>query len=297
MMKSSRFRRTDSLNQNAGVSYSAARGRHCASVDKKRFSDKFMLILASSSPRRAELLSAAGIDFTVRAADVDETIGPNEPPRDYVVRLSREKARAVVRGDELALGADTTVVINGEIIGKPVDVEEAGRMLRALSGQWHEVLTGVTLARADRVISAVSSTRVKFAELSDAEIKWYVSTGEPMDKAGAYAIQGHASLFVERIEGSYSNVVGLPVQLTYQLARRMGVNLLRIADCGLAINKACLHRSNPQSAIRNPQSAIRNPQSAIRNPQSAIRRYHSTAAGGPSSPSSRPGIGMRAHSA
>jgi nucleoside triphosphate pyrophosphatase len=189
-----------------------------------------MLILASSSPRRAELLRAAGIVFTVRAADVDETIGPNEPPRDYVLRLSREKAHAVVRGDELALGADTTVVINGEIIGKPVDVEEAGRMLRALSGQWHEVLTGVTLARADRVVSAVSSTRVKFAELSDDEIRWYVSTGEPMDKAGAYAIQGHASLFVERIEGSYSNVVGLPVQLTYQLARRMGVELLRIED-------------------------------------------------------------------
>jgi septum formation protein len=196
-----------------------------------------MLILASSSPRRAELLRAAGIDFTVRAADVDETTWPNEPPRDYVVRLSREKARAVVRGDELALGADTTVVINGEIIGKPVDVKEAGRMLRALSGQWHEVLTGVTLARADRVVSAVSSTRVKFAELSDDEIKWYVSTGEPMDKAGAYAIQGRASLFVERIEGSYSNVVGLPLQLTYQLARRMGVDLLRIADCGFRIGE------------------------------------------------------------
>ena len=158
---------------------------------------------------------------------------PNEPPRDYVARLSREKARAVVRGDELALGADTTVVINGEIIGKPADAEEAGRMLRALSGQWHEVLTGVTLARADRIVSAVSSTRVKFAELSDAEIKLYVSTGEPMDKAGAYAIQGRASLFVERIEGSYSNVVGLPVQLTYQLARRMGVDLFRNAECGM----------------------------------------------------------------
>jgi septum formation protein len=196
-----------------------------------------MLILASSSPRRAELLRAAGIDFTVRAADVDETIGPSEPPRDYVLRLSREKARAVVRGDELALGADTTVVINGEIIGKPVDVEEAGRMLRALNGQWHEVLTGVTLARADRVVSAVSSTRVKFAELSDDEIKWYVSTGEPMDKAGAYAIQGRASLFVERIEGSYSNVVGLPLQLTYQLARRMGVDLLLITDYGLRIGE------------------------------------------------------------
>jgi septum formation protein len=189
-----------------------------------------MLILASSSPRRAELLRAAGIDFTIRPAGVDEAIRPDESPRDYVVRLSREKARAAVRGAELALGADTTVVVNGEIISKPADIEEAGRMLRALSGQWHEVLTGVTLARADRVISAVSSTRVKFAELSDAEIKWYVSTGEPMDKAGAYAIQGHASLFVERIEGSYSNVVGLPMQLTYQLAREMGVNLLRIAD-------------------------------------------------------------------
>lgn len=189
-----------------------------------------MLILASSSPRRAELLQAAGIDFTIRAAGVDETTRPDESPRDYVLRLSREKARAVVRGDELTLGADTTVVINGEIIGKPADAEEAARMLRALSGQWHEVLTGVTLARADHLISAVSSTRVKFAELSDAEIKWYVSTGEPMDKAGAYAIQGHASLFVESIEGSYSNVVGLPMELAYRLAREMGVELLKIED-------------------------------------------------------------------
>jgi septum formation protein len=189
-----------------------------------------MLILASSSPRRAELLRAAGINFIVRAAGVDETAALDESPRDYVTRLSREKACAVVQGDELALGADTTVVINGEILGKPADTEEAGRMLRALSGQWHEVLTGVTLARVDRVISAVSSTRVKFAELSSAEINWYISTGEPMDKAGAYAIQGHASLFVESIEGSYSNVVGLPMQLTYQLAREMGVALLRTED-------------------------------------------------------------------
>jgi len=194
-----------------------------------------MLILASSSPRRAELLRAAGISFTIRAAGVDETIRPNEPPRDYVARLSREKARAVARDDELTLGADTTVVINGEIAGKPSDEEDARRMLRALSGQWHEVLTAVTLARADQTLSAIASTRVKFAQLSDAEIDWYVSTGEPMDKAGAYAIQGYASLFVERIEGSYSNVVGLPVHLAYQLARQMGVELLRIADCGLRI--------------------------------------------------------------
>ncbi|HEY8458874.1 MAG TPA: Maf family protein [Blastocatellia bacterium] len=189
-----------------------------------------MLILASSSPRRAELLRAAGIDFTVRVASVDETIRPDESPRDYVTRLSREKARAVARGDELALGADTIVVVDGKIIGKPADAEEAGRMLRALSGRWHEALTGVTLARADRAVSAVSSTRVKFAELSDAEIKWYVSTGEPLDKAGAYAIQGRASLFIESIEGSYSNVVGLPMRLTYQLAREIGVNLLKIEE-------------------------------------------------------------------
>jgi septum formation protein len=205
------------------------------SVDKKPCSNKLMLILASSSPRRAELLRAAGIDFTIRAAGVDETVRPGESPRDYVLRLSRDKARAVLQDGELALGADTTVVVNGKIIGKPADAEEAGRMLRSLSGQWHEVLTGVTLARADRVISAVSSTRVKFAEISDAEIEWYVSTGEPMDKAGAYAIQGHASLFVESIEGSYSNVVGLPMRLTYQLAQEMGVDLLRIADRGSRI--------------------------------------------------------------
>ncbi len=187
-----------------------------------------MLILASASPRRAELLRAAGINFTVRAADVDETIQPRESPHDYVLRLSREKALAVARDDELTLGADTTVVINGEIAGKPVDDEDARRMLRALNGQWHEVLTGVTLARADRILSDVASTRVKFAEMSDAEIDWYVATGEPMDKAGAYAIQGHAALFVERIEGSYSNVVGLPVQMVYRLAGEMRVELLRL---------------------------------------------------------------------
>jgi septum formation protein len=187
-----------------------------------------MLILASASPRRAELLRAAGINFTVRATDVDETIQPGESPHDYVLRLSREKALAVARDDELTLGADTTVVINGEIAGKPVDNEDARRMLRSLSGQWHEVLTGVTLARAGRVLSDVASTRVKFAEMSEAEVDWYVATGEPMDKAGAYAIQGHAALFVERIEGSYSNVVGLPVQMVYRLAAEMGVELLQL---------------------------------------------------------------------
>jgi septum formation protein len=178
-----------------------------------------MLILASGSPRRAELLRAAGIEFTVRIADVDEAILPGESPRDYVLRLSRAKALAVAEEDEMVLGADTTVVIEDEIAGKPIDTEDARRMLRALSGKWHEVLTGVTLLRGHKVLSDVAVTRVKFSEMSESEIDWYVSTEEPMDKAGAYGIQGYASRFVERIEGSYSNVVGLPVQMVYKMLK------------------------------------------------------------------------------
>ena len=178
------------------------------------------LVLASGSPRRSELLRAAGIDFTVRVADVDETVLPNELPRDYVVRLSREKAQAVASeiGDgEIVLGADTTVVVLNEIAGKPIDENDARRMLRLLSGKWHEVLTGVSLVNDGKVTSDIALTRVKFAKLSEEEIDWYISTGEAMDKAGAYGIQGYASRFVERIEGSYSNVVGLPVQMVYRM--------------------------------------------------------------------------------
>jgi septum formation protein len=178
-----------------------------------------MLILASGSPRRAELLRAAGIEFTVRIADVDEAIMPGESPRDYVLRLARAKALAVAGEGELVLGADTTVVIEDEIAGKPVDIEDARRMLKALSGRWHEVLTGVTLLRGHKILSDVAVTRVKFSEMSESEIDWYVATGEPMDKAGAYGIQGYASRFVECIEGSYSNVVGLPVQMVYEMLK------------------------------------------------------------------------------
>ncbi len=182
-----------------------------------------MLILASASPRRAELLRAAGIhEFTVRAADIDEALLPDESPHAYVLRLSREKARAVARPHEMVLAADTTVVLGEEIAAKPLDAADAARMLRALSGAWHEVLTGVSLLRGDRLLSEVESTRVKFAPLSPEEIDWYVASGEPMDKAGAYGIQGLASRFVERIEGSYSNVVGLPVQMVYRMLREMG---------------------------------------------------------------------------
>ncbi|MGH9801634.1 MAG: Maf family protein [Blastocatellia bacterium] len=185
------------------------------------------LVLASGSPRRSELLSAAGIDFTIRVADVDEKLLPNELPRDYVVRLSRQKAQAIAADGELVLGADTTVVVLNEIIGKPTDDSDARRMLRLLSGKWHEVLTGVSLVNNGQVSSDVAVTRVKFTKLSDEEIDWYVSTGEPMDKAGAYGIQGYASRFVERIEGSYSNVVGLPVQMVYRmLENQKGAALL-----------------------------------------------------------------------
>jgi septum formation protein len=180
-----------------------------------------MLILASSSPRRAELLRAAGIEFKVLVTEVDETRLPGESARDYVLRLSRSKALAVARGNELVIGADTTVVVNGEIEGKPVDADDARRMLRALSGRWHEVLTAVTLSRGTHLVSDIESTRVKFAELMEAEIDWYISTGEPLDKAGAYGIQGYGSRFVERIEGNYSNVVGLPVQMVYRMLKGM----------------------------------------------------------------------------
>jgi len=173
------------------------------------------LILASRSPRRSELLKAAGISFEVLAAEIDETPHPNEAPAAYVERLAIEKARAVLalRPGARVLGADTTVTIDGEILGKPVDEADALRMLRLLSGRPHEVHTGIALASASGVRSAVDTTRVWFASMTDEDISWYVATGEPIDRAGAYAIQGFASRFIPRIEGSYSNVVGLPVAL------------------------------------------------------------------------------------
>jgi septum formation protein len=175
------------------------------------------LILASKSPRRAELLSAAGIEFEIRAADIDETPRPGESPRDYVLRIAEEKARAI--DGELVLAADTTVVLGGEIMGKPADAADAARMLRALSGRHHEVLTAIALKRSDQLETDLASTAVWFAPLSEEEIAGYVASGEPMDKAGAYGIQGLASKFVDRIEGSYSNVVGLPVALVWRRLR------------------------------------------------------------------------------
>jgi septum formation protein len=180
-----------------------------------------MIVLASRSPRRAELLRAAGYDFVVRTADIDETPHLNETPRAYVLRLAIEKACAVhATEDEMVLGADTSVVLGSEIMGKPVDAADATRMLRALSGKQHEVLTGVCVKRGPHMAAEAASTKVWVALMSEDEIAWYVESGEPMDKAGAYAIQGLASRFVDRIDGSYSNVVGLPVTLVRQLLSR-----------------------------------------------------------------------------
>jgi septum formation protein len=175
------------------------------------------IILASASPRRSELLRAAGIPFEIRVANVDETQLPDEAPSVYVARLAQTKALAVARAHEIVLGADTTVVIGDETAAKPIDIEDAKRMLRLLSGNWHEVLTGVSLVHNNEVQTEIATTRVKFATMSEAEINWYAASGEPDDKAGAYAIQGLASRFVERIEGSYSNVVGLPLETVYRM--------------------------------------------------------------------------------
>jgi septum formation protein len=177
------------------------------------------IILASASPRRAELLRAAGINFTIRVADVDESLWLDETPQAYVARLAQTKALAVAQLDEIVLGADTTVVIGHEIAGKPINIDDAKCMLRMLSGQWHEVLTGVSLVRNREITTEVAVTRVKFAMMSEAEIEWYTTSGEPDDKAGAYAIQGLASRFIERIEGSYSNVVGLPLETVYRMLK------------------------------------------------------------------------------
>ena len=188
-----------------------------------------MLILASASPRRRELLTQAGFSFEVHPAHIPEDPLPNENPIAYVTRLAREKAEVVFKklnqdsgsqlsSDELmVLGADTTVVLDDRILGKPADAADAARMLRSLSGRSHRVITGVALATAHGTEVAAEVTGVRFVTLSEQEIDAYVATGEPMDKAGAYAIQGRASRWIPRIEGCYFNVVGLPLALVCAL--------------------------------------------------------------------------------
>lgn len=177
------------------------------------------IILASGSPRRSEIMESVGWKFIKDVPDIDETELPGELPDVYVLRLARTKAETIATrySGQIVLGADTTVVINDQIIGKPVDVTDAKRMLTMLSGNWHEVLTGVAVVRNGNSRAGLQRTRVKFAEMSEAEIDFLAKRGDPLDKAGAYAVQAQAALFIEGIEGDYWNVVGLPISLVYRL--------------------------------------------------------------------------------
>ncbi len=191
------------------------------------------IYLASRSPRRGELLGQIGIRFEVLPSDVDESVLAGESPEHYVLRLARAKAEACVLylathdlPDGPVLAADTTVCIDGMILGKPEDDADAAAMLRRMSDRWHVVHTAIAVAQGTRIETALSSTQVEMAPLAEAEIAAYVASGEPRDKAGGYGIQGLAGVFVRRIEGSYSGVMGLPVHETAQLLKKFGVNAL-----------------------------------------------------------------------
>lgn len=184
------------------------------------------LILASQSPRRKELLGLFHIPFTIKVADIDETMDPAKPPAEEVARVSRAKALAVSRCDtDVVIAADTIVVLRGKVLGKPADEKQARQMLRGLSGCDHQVMTGMTVLQGSRVLTHTEITDVHFRALTDSEICAYVATGEPMDKAGAYGIQGGAALFVEKLCGDYYNVVGLPVCRLWQMLQEVAPQL------------------------------------------------------------------------
>ncbi|MBI1740724.1 MAG: septum formation inhibitor Maf [Acidobacteriales bacterium] len=184
-----------------------------------------MLVLASASPRRQELLRNAGIPFEVQPAHIPEDPLPGEGAKECAERLAREKALAIARhrSQDVVLGADTVVVIGSEILGKPADSADAARMLRMLAGREHQVITGVCLVVGGQWSVGSETTTVVMSEITEKEIADYIATGEPMDKAGAYAIQGIASRWIPRIEGDYSNVVGLPVALVCRMLRENGL--------------------------------------------------------------------------
>ena len=185
------------------------------------------VVLASGSPRRHELLAQIGVAFTVRVPDIDESPLSDEKPSDYVRRLAFAKAAAVdASPDELVVAADTTVELDGQIFAKPVDAADAAAMLRHLSGRTHRVHTGVAVRCDGRELAEVCTTLVSFVDLDDATIDWYVATGEPLDKAGAYALQGAGGALVRLVRGSVSNVIGLPLHLVVSLAEQLGVQLL-----------------------------------------------------------------------
>lgn len=188
-------------------------------MQSRSIMEKRRLILASASPRRAELLRSSGIEFEQIPACINEDILPGEAPRQYVVRLARAKAGAVWRPGTRSLGADTIVVLDGDLLGKPRDAQHAKQMLRRLAGRSHHVLTGVAVFDGRNYDTLCEETCVRFGALSDRAINNYVASGEPLDKAGAYGIQGAASNFVEDIAGSYSNVVGLPIDRVSRMIR------------------------------------------------------------------------------
>lgn len=181
------------------------------------------IILASQSPRRQELLKLIGLPFTVRVADIDETLD-DRAPEEAVGQLSRKKAAAVPRSaNEIVIGADTVVVLDGKILGKPSDEADAFRMLRFLSGRCHQVMTGLTVLQGERAVTVTEITEVSFRELTDREIWDYIASGDPMDKAGSYGIQSGGALFVDGIRGDYYNVVGLPVCRLNQILKEFTV--------------------------------------------------------------------------
>ena len=188
------------------------------------------MILASASPRRAELLDQIGVRYKIHAVDIDESSREDESAKGLVVRLAKEKAEAVsLQINPLALpvlGSDTLGLVNGQLLVKPQDFDHAYEMLSQMSGQYHEILTAVSLCYEGKIHSALSINKVFFRKLTDSEIKQYWETGEPTDKAGAYAIQGLAATFIERIEGSYSGIMGLPLFETSQLLQKVGVSVL-----------------------------------------------------------------------
>ena len=187
------------------------------------------VVLASGSPRRHELLTQIGVRFSVRVPDIDETPTDDETAMDYVRRLAFAKAAAVVAAaDELVVAADTTVELSGEILGKPFDAHDAASMLRRLSARTHKVHTGVAARLGDLEVAEVCTTLVTFVELDEAMIDWYVATGEPMGKAGSYALQGAGGALVQLVRGSVSNVIGLPLHVVIELVHRCGVDLLQL---------------------------------------------------------------------
>ena len=203
----------DSRNNQVSQSQNSDLAAHSSNVRLPK------LLLASSSPRRSEILRIVGWPFETVAVEVDESLANGESAEAYVERLALAKAQDAAQrhANGMILAADTTVVVDEQILGKPADSEEARQMLRTLQGRWHQVLTGVALVSGKTSRVAHEVTEVRFAPMSEAEVDWYVATGEPMDKAGAYAIQGQGARFIKEIKGEYFNVMGLPVRLLYEL--------------------------------------------------------------------------------